>query len=58
MFTSPKRARYCNRGDSGFIKVVSLYDLEASVLSSLSKKKTKGYEQAKAILASRVNTRN
>ena len=58
MFTSPKRSIYCNSGDGKLVPVMNAYELECKTLSRMSKKETKGYQQAKAILAARVNKTN
>lgn len=58
MFTSPKRAIYCDRGDGKLIPLMNAYECECKHLSRMSKKPTKGYQRAKAILAARVNTTN
>lgn len=58
MFTSPKRSIYCNSGDGKLVPLMNAYELECKALSRMSKKETKGYQRAKAILATRVNTTN
>lgn len=57
MFTSPKRAQYCNRGDGKLVPTLNAYEREDKLLSALSEKPTKGYCQTKELLEVNMQVR-